>query len=77
MEAPVDPVPVAATPAPDLRAQAAAQVGALRGQFDDFEIDMPDGTTVTVREVLDDLDADAQFDAFIQSCAITPTGAAK
>ena len=80
LEAPVDPMPVAAapaTPAPDLRAQAAAEVDALRGQFDDFEIDMPDGTTVTVREVLDDLDADAQFDAFIQSCAITPTGAAQ
>lgn len=58
-----------------MRAAAAAEIDALRGQFDDFDIDMPDGTTVTVRDVLDDLDADAQFDAFVQACAIIPGGA--
>lgn len=47
----------------------------LRAKMADFEIDLPDGTSASLRELLDDLDADAGFDAFIQACAITPTGA--
>lgn len=52
-----------------------ADLDALRGDYGDVPIDMPDGTTATVRELLDDLDTDAGFEAFIQACAITPTGA--
>lgn len=73
--APAPAAPSATAPAP-AAAVVQSEIDALRGQFDDFEIDMPDGTTVTLRDVLDDLDADNQFDAFVQACAITPTGAA-
>jgi hypothetical protein len=45
--------------------------------FADVPIELPDGTTVSVRDVLADLEADTAFDAFIQACAITPAGAAQ
>jgi hypothetical protein len=70
LEAP-SPVPDAVStdlPAPDRFAD-------LRDGFEDLSIDMPDGTALTIREVLDDLDADDGFDAFIQACALSPTGA--
>jgi hypothetical protein len=44
----------------------------LDAAFAAYPIDMPDGSTRTAAEVLRDLDDDAQFDAFIQACAITP-----
>ena len=47
----------------------------LRDGFGEMSIDMPDGTSLTLRDVLDDLDEDAGFDAFLQACAISPTGA--
>lgn len=55
-------------PAPDRFAD-------LRDGFEDLSIDMPDGTALTIREVLNDLDADDGFDAFLQACAISPIGA--
>lgn len=58
-------------------AQAAPPAAIIADLGDDFagvEIEMPDGTTLTVADVLEDLDADAGFDAFIQACALTPGG---
>jgi hypothetical protein len=50
---------------------AARRVAAdLDAEFGSLPIEMPDGTSRTAREVLQDLDDDAGFDAFIQSCAI-------
>lgn len=62
-------------PAADL--EAAAMLADARASIgDDWTIDLPDGTTVSAREFLDDLDADAQLDAAVRACAITPGGAA-
>lgn len=48
------------------------------GAFAEAEIDMPDGTTIRAGDLLDDIEADRQFDAFLQACAIaTPNGAAQ
>lgn len=59
-------------------AKARAEIDALRGAgMDDLEIDLPDGTSAPLSRVLDDLDADDAFDAFIQACAITPAGGAQ
>lgn len=60
------------TPASAATAAARADLG---DDFDALEIDMPDGTTATFREILDDLDADSDLVAAIQACAITPGGA--
>lgn len=55
-----------------------AQIAALReAGMDDFEVELPDGTTTTLQAALDDLDADQGFDAFIQACGITPAGGAQ
>lgn len=71
-------VPDATPPAQTAPAPATVQPARLQGTdpaldaaFAAYEIDMPDGTRVTAAEVLRDLDQDAQFDAFIQACAIT------
>jgi hypothetical protein len=48
----------------------------LRQAFGDLEVELTDGTTRTAAELLDDLDQDAQFDAFVQACAIEATGVA-
>jgi hypothetical protein len=62
----------------EARAAARAERDALRGAgMDDLEIDLPDGTSAPLSRVLDDLDADDAFDAFIQACAITPAGGAQ
>jgi hypothetical protein len=59
----------AAQPAP---ADPLAEVRtAIEDGFAGFQIDMPDGTSRSVAEVLDDLQGDTGFDAFIQACAIT------
>lgn len=47
----------------------------LADDLDALEIQMPDGTTATFREILDDLDADTNLVAAINACAITPGGA--
>lgn len=47
------------------------------GSFADAEIDLPDGTTARAGDVLDDIEADQQFDAFLQACATQQTGAAQ
>lgn len=48
------------------------------GAFAEAEIDLPDGTTIRAGDLLDDIEADRQFDAFLQACAIaTPNGAAQ
>lgn len=62
---------------PDPERAVQSEIVALREEFDDFDIELPDGTSVKVADVLADLDADRQFDAFIQACAITPTGGAQ
>lgn len=60
----------------DAADEVSAEIAALReAGMDDFEVALPDGTTTTLRAALDDLDADQGFDAFIQACNITPTGA--
>lgn len=75
-------VPDATPPMQATPAQAAVQPArlvstdpALDAAFAAYEIEMPDGSKRTAAEVLADLDADAQFDAFIQGCAITPNSA--
>ncbi|AZB54429.1 hypothetical protein EBL89_03495 [Cereibacter sphaeroides] len=47
-----------------------AAIAAARAEIGDIEIEMPDGTTRSAAELLDDLDADAQADAVLQACAI-------
>lgn len=54
----------------------AAELWAARAEFAEFEIDLPDGSTARVSDVLADLDQDAGFDAFIQACALSPIGGA-
>jgi hypothetical protein len=54
---------------------AQAVIAAARAGGDDFAITMPDGTTMTLREALDDLDADAAADFQITFCT-TNEGAA-
>jgi hypothetical protein len=56
-------------------ARLVASDPALDAAFAAYPIEMPDGSRRTAAEVLADLDADAQFDAFIQGCAIVPQGA--
>lgn len=71
--------PAADTPETALPMEAAADpIAATRadlGAFAEVEIDLPDGTTARAGDLLDDLEADRQFDAFLQACATTPTGA--
>ena len=47
----------------------------LGEDLDTLKIDMSDGTTATFREILDDLDADADLAEAINACAITSGGA--
>jgi len=47
----------------------------MAADFADLSIDLDDGTTMTARDIIDDLRADEGFDAFIQACAIAPGGA--
>lgn len=65
----------AATALADPDAAARRALADMQREFGDLEIDLPDGTRATVREVLADLEDDAGFDAFIQACAIIPGGA--
>lgn len=65
----------AAPPQPAAPARLVSTDPALDAAFAAYEIEMPDGSKRTAAEVLADLDADAQFDAFIQGCAITRQGA--
>jgi hypothetical protein len=62
-------------PGPEVNSARAALDGL--DEFSDVPIEMPDGTTVLVRDVLADLESDRSFDAFIQACAITPAGVAQ
>lgn len=58
------------------RAEAAQlrELDALARDFADAEIEMPDGTKVTARDILDDLKADTDLDDVIVAC--NPKGAA-
>lgn len=49
----------------------------IRAEFDDLSIDMPDGTSWSARELLDDLDADDALDLAVETCAINPGGIAQ
>lgn len=51
----------------------AAELQRMREEFADLSIEI-DGTTLTARDVLDDLDADEAADAVVQACGIIPTG---
>jgi len=53
-----------------MQADLAAARTAFSKELDALEIDMPDGTTASFREILDDLDADAQTVAGLRACAI-------
>lgn len=75
------PAPVEAVPARSETFTPAAAafpdpLAKLHAEFADLSIEMGDGTTMTAREIIDDLKADEGFDAFIQACAI-PTGGAQ
>ena len=63
-------------PDPDasVRAQVRSDLGAMRDGFAEFDITMPDGSTARVGDVLDDLDRDAQANAGVQGCAVSPGG---
>ena len=52
--------------------ERSAEIEDLRA-FGDVEVVQPDGSTVTVREVLEDLDADGDLEAVLDAC---PTGRA-
>lgn len=70
--------PTVAAPDPGvdpIQAELASARAALGDQLDTIEVDLGDGNTVTVRDFLDDLDADAQVAAAVRACAITPGGA--
>lgn len=67
-------VTTAATALVDPDAAARRALADMQREFGDMELALPDGTRATVREVLDDLNDDAGFDAFIQACAIIPGG---
>jgi hypothetical protein len=53
-----------------------AEIDAARAEFAEFDIDLPDGTSARLSDVLADLDQDAGFDAFVQACALSPIGGA-
>jgi len=46
----------------------------LADEMDALEIEMPDGTTATFREILDDLDADDALVRAIDACSISTRG---
>lgn len=47
-----------------------AQAGDLPAAFMTMQVDMPDGTRGSMADLLDDIDTDTGFDAFIQACGI-------
>ena len=58
-----------------LRADLDAANSAVReAGIDDLELKLPDGGTVTVREILDDLDDDLNLDAVLGACGIGRAG---
>lgn len=64
--------------APDFQGDdAVPDLTRIRAEFDDLSIDMPDGTSWSARELLDDLDADDALDLAVETCAINPGGIAQ
>ena len=47
----------------------------MRRQYGDLEIEMPDGTTISAREMLDDLDKDIEMERGLDACFLDPMGA--
>ena len=56
--------------------RARAEIDAGGASFRDVSFQAADGSEMTVAEILDDIDADEGFDAFIQACAINNSGGA-
>lgn len=55
-----------------MQAELAAARADLGDELANMTFDLEDGTSVSFRDVLDDLDADATLAAAVRACAITP-----
>jgi hypothetical protein len=63
------------TAADAMQAEIAAARADLGDMMADMTFDLEDGTTVSFRDMLDDLDAEADLAAAVRACAIAPGGA--
>lgn len=80
LEAPPPAEPALQRPPEDtasdtMQAEIAAARADLGDMMADMTFDLEDGTTVSFRDMLDDLDAEADVAAAVRACAITPGGA--